>query len=98
MIVQQLLINPIININNMLTLKYLTPFLLNGLLILIVNLVGRQNSTSSYGLAVYILIIILIGLAINVILFFVFTLNKEYKIAAIHFVAISTIIIFLARL
>jgi hypothetical protein len=80
------------------TLKYLTPFLLNGLLILIVNLFGKQNSASSYGLAVYILLTILIGLVINVVSFFVFILNKEYKIAAIHFVAISTIVIFLARL
>lgn len=82
------------NTNNLLRLKYLVPFLLNGLLLLIVNLVGNQTNGSPYGLAVYVLIILFAGLIANLILLFAFIFNKDYKTAALYFLASAAIIIF----
>ncbi|MEL5992960.1 hypothetical protein [Hymenobacter segetis] len=84
--------------NDTIQLKYLTPFLFNGFAAFIIYLLSTQQNSSSYGLAVYMLAVIVAGLIINTIFFFVFTLNKDYKTAAIHALVIAGIIIFLIRL
>ena len=84
--------------NNMIQLKYLTPFIVNGLAVFIIYMLSTQQNSSQYGLAVYMLAIILAGLIINTVLFFIFILNKDYKTAAIHALVIAGISIFLIRL
>jgi lipopolysaccharide export LptBFGC system permease protein LptF len=84
--------------NNVILLKQLTPFLLNGLLAFIIYLLSTQQNSNPYGLAVYMLAVIVAGLVINSVFFFLFILNKDYKTAAIHALVIAAIIIFLIRL
>lgn len=84
--------------NNINLLKHLTPFLLNGLLAFVIYLLSIQQNGSPYGLAVYVLGVIVGGLIINTVFFFIFILNKDYKTAAIHALVAVGIIIFLIRL
>ncbi|MDB5269396.1 MAG: hypothetical protein JWP58_2436 [Hymenobacter sp.] len=84
--------------NDVIQLKYLTPFLINGLASFIIYILSTQQNSSQYGLAVYMLAIILAGLIINTVFFFIFILNKDYKTASIHTLAIAGITIFLIRL
>jgi len=86
------------NTSNLLLLKYLTPFLLNGISLLIMYLYGNHTETNQYAAAVNVLILILALLIVNIIFLFVFIASKSYIVAAIHLAVACGIIIFLINL
>ena len=84
--------------NNLPLLKYLTPFLLNGVSLLIMYLYGNHTKTNQYAAAVNIIILILAVFVLNIIFLFVFLKSKEYLVSVIHLAAACGIIIFLINL
>ena len=72
------------NTNNLPLLKYLTPFLLNGISLLIMHLYGNYTKTNQYAAAVSIILLILAVLIANIIFLFIFLRSKDYMVAAIH--------------
>ena len=70
--VRQLLRKRMANTSNLLLLRYLTPFLLNGISLLAMYLYGNHTKTNQYAAAVYLIIFMLAVLIVNIIFLFVF--------------------------